>query len=293
MTARRAGWSASRIAGLQRHVRDDERGAARRRDAGPRAVRGRLSERGAYAKDRLQGRALSGAKEPGKPADPIIVHPDVRRMLLEIRAFNEAARALVLWTALDSDIAHRSDDAAARQAADDRLGLLTPVLKGVLTDLGFDNTVKAQQMLRRPRLYRRMGHGAVRARCPHRHDLRRRQRHPGARSRRPQAAADGGRAIMAFFKERRSCWRRIAADEAMKPFAAPLQGGARRSAAGDDVVHAERHDEARQCRRRLQRLHASLRPRRARLHVGAASPRRRWRRRRKSRRAPSAWRPSC
>ena len=62
----------------------------------------------AYAKERLQGRALTGAKFPDKPADPIIVHPDVRRMLMTIRAFNEAARALVMWTALQGDVAHRS-----------------------------------------------------------------------------------------------------------------------------------------------------------------------------------------
>ncbi len=92
------------------------------------------------------GRALTGAKEPGKAADPIIVHPDVRRTLMQIRAFNEAARVLVLWTALQSDIAHRSQDAAERQAADDRLGLMTPVVKGVLTDRGFANAVEAQQM---------------------------------------------------------------------------------------------------------------------------------------------------
>src|SRR5208283_6033723 len=100
----------------------------------------------AYARDRLQGRSLAGPKNPGGKADPIIVHPDVRRMLLEIRAFNEAARGLALAAALDSDVAHRSKDAAARQAAEDRLGLLTPVLKGVFTDLGFENTVKAQQV---------------------------------------------------------------------------------------------------------------------------------------------------
>jgi 3-(methylsulfanyl)propanoyl-CoA dehydrogenase len=100
----------------------------------------------AYAKDRVQGRALGGAKHADKAADPIIVHPDVRRMLLEIRAFNEAARAALLWAALSSDEARRSPDAAARQAADDRLGLLTPVLKGVITDIGFANTVKAQQV---------------------------------------------------------------------------------------------------------------------------------------------------
>ena len=58
-----------------------------------------------YAKERLQGRAISGVKYPDKPADPIIVHPDVRRMLMTIRAFNEAARALVMWTALKGDVA--------------------------------------------------------------------------------------------------------------------------------------------------------------------------------------------
>jgi acyl-CoA dehydrogenase len=100
----------------------------------------------AYAKERVQGRALTGARDASKPADPIIVHPDVRRMLLEIRAFNEAARAAMLWAGLSSDEARRSPDAGARQTADDRLGLLTPVLKGVFTDFGFANAVKAQQV---------------------------------------------------------------------------------------------------------------------------------------------------
>ncbi len=101
----------------------------------------------AYAKERLQGRAATGAAEPNKPADPILVHPDVRRMLLEIRAFNEAARALMLWVALSLDETHESPDPAVRQAADDRVGLLTPVLKGMFTDVGFANAVKAQQVL--------------------------------------------------------------------------------------------------------------------------------------------------
>ncbi|HYI90211.1 MAG TPA: acyl-CoA dehydrogenase family protein, partial [Beijerinckiaceae bacterium] len=79
-----------------------------------------------YAKERLQGRALTGPKNPDKPADPIIVHPDVRRTLMTIRAINEAARALVLWTALKSDIAHRSQDESERRSADDHLGLMTP-----------------------------------------------------------------------------------------------------------------------------------------------------------------------
>src|SRR5476651_2083545 len=83
----------------------------------------------AYAKDRLQGRSISGVKAPDKPADPIIVHPDIRRMLMTIRAFNEAARALMLWTALKGDVALQSDDEKTRQAADDHMGLLTPVIK--------------------------------------------------------------------------------------------------------------------------------------------------------------------
>ncbi|CAN7271685.1 acyl-CoA dehydrogenase C-terminal domain-containing protein [Rhizobium sp. LjRoot98] len=99
-----------------------------------------------YARDRIQGRSLSGAKAPDKKADPIIVHPDVRRTLMTIRAFNEAGRAFTLWTALKSDIAHRGDNDADRQAADDILGLMTPILKGVLTDKGFDHAVMAQQI---------------------------------------------------------------------------------------------------------------------------------------------------
>ena len=101
----------------------------------------------AYAKDRRQGRSLKGSAEPGKSADILLVHPDVRRMLLEIRAFNEAARALLVSVALTQDESHLSPDAKARQAADERLGLLTPVLKGFFTDYGFANTVKAQQVL--------------------------------------------------------------------------------------------------------------------------------------------------
>jgi alkylation response protein AidB-like acyl-CoA dehydrogenase len=100
----------------------------------------------AYARERLQGRALSGPQAPDKPADPIIVHPDVRRTLLTIRAFNEAARAMVVWTALKSDVAHRSSDPKDREAADDHMGLMTPVMKGVMTDVGFSNAVLAQQM---------------------------------------------------------------------------------------------------------------------------------------------------
>ncbi|CCE11538.1 fragment of putative acyl-CoA dehydrogenase (part 1) [Bradyrhizobium sp. STM 3843] len=100
----------------------------------------------AYARERIQGRALTGPKAADKPADPIIVHPDVRRTLLTIRAFNEAARAMVIWTSLKSDVAHRSQDPKDRQAADDHMGLMTPVMKGYMTDMGFTNAVQAQQM---------------------------------------------------------------------------------------------------------------------------------------------------
>jgi acyl-CoA dehydrogenase len=101
----------------------------------------------AYAKERRQGRSLKGPVEPVKPADLLLVHPDVRRILLEVRSFNEGARALLVWIALIQEEARHEPDEKARQAADERLGLMTPVLKGVFTDYGFANAVKAQQVL--------------------------------------------------------------------------------------------------------------------------------------------------
>ena len=100
----------------------------------------------AYAKERLQARSISGTKYPEKPADPIIVHPDVRRMLLSIRSFVEGARAFYLWTGLKIDLAHRDDDPAVREANDDIVALVTPVVKGYLTDKGFESAVNAQQV---------------------------------------------------------------------------------------------------------------------------------------------------
>ncbi|MBI3274378.1 MAG: acyl-CoA dehydrogenase C-terminal domain-containing protein, partial [Methylocystis sp.] len=172
-----------------------------------------------YAKERLQGRSLSGPKTPGKPADPIIVHPDVRRTLLEIKAFNEAARGLVLSAALDSDVAHRSGDAAARQAADDRLGLLTPVLKGVLTDIGFENTVKAQQVFG--------GHGYVGEWGMEQfvRDARIAMIYEGANGIQAldlvarKLPKDGGRAAMAFFNEVNDFIAREGAGPEMQPYA--------------------------------------------------------------------------
>ena len=109
----------------------------------------------AYARDRRQSRALKeGDRDGGAKADPIIVHPDVRRMLMESRAWNEAGRALVLWGALQVDLIRRSPDEAEREQADDLLGLITPVIKGYLTDKGFQAAVYAQQVLG--------GHGYIR-----------------------------------------------------------------------------------------------------------------------------------
>ena len=93
----------------------------------------------AYARERRQGRALAGPAEPDQPADPIIVHPDVRRMLLSMRAFNEGARALGLWTALQLDLSFKHPDAATRRDADDFVALITPVIKAYFTDAGFDS----------------------------------------------------------------------------------------------------------------------------------------------------------
>ena len=95
-----------------------------------------------YAKDRLQGRDVTGTKNPDGPADPLIVHPDVRRALMDQKSFAEGARAFILWGALLLDQAHRSEDADA----DGLISLLTPVIKGFLTDQGYDMTIKAQQI---------------------------------------------------------------------------------------------------------------------------------------------------
>lgn len=96
-----------------------------------------------FARDRLQGRDVTGTKNPNGPADPIIVHPDVRRNLLDQKAFVEGARAFALWGATFIDKAHRQGDAEAEAL----ISLLTPVIKGFLTDKGFETTVLAQQTL--------------------------------------------------------------------------------------------------------------------------------------------------
>ncbi len=100
----------------------------------------------AYARERLQGRALSGPKAPDQAADPIIVHPDVRRLLMTSRAFNEGGRALALWTALQVDLAEKSPDDKTRQDAHDLLDLMTPVIKAFFTDVGYANTNNNMQI---------------------------------------------------------------------------------------------------------------------------------------------------
>ncbi|MEM1106666.1 MAG: acyl-CoA dehydrogenase C-terminal domain-containing protein [Pseudomonadota bacterium] len=90
-----------------------------------------------YAKDRRQGRALTGVAEADKPADPIIVHPDVRRMLMDQKAFIEGARAFAYWAGLYGDLLHKSPDDQVREKAGDYMALMTPVIKAFLTDRGF------------------------------------------------------------------------------------------------------------------------------------------------------------
>ncbi|KQQ38272.1 acyl-CoA dehydrogenase [Rhizobium sp. Leaf306] len=179
----------------------------------------------AYANERIQGRSLSGAKAPDKKADPIIVHPDIRRSLMTIKAFNEAGRAFVLWTALKSDIAHRSQDEAERQNADDLLGLATPILKGVLTDKGFDHAVIAQQVFG--------GHGYIEewGMSQYVRDARIAMIYEGANGIQAldlvgrKLALNGGRAVMAMFKEIGDFCEENRGDEAMVLYTKGLKKG--------------------------------------------------------------------
>ncbi|RXF68462.1 acyl-CoA dehydrogenase C-terminal domain-containing protein [Hansschlegelia zhihuaiae] len=177
----------------------------------------------AYARERRQGRALTGPKDADKPADALMVHPDVRRTLMSIKAFNEAARALILWTAVRGDVGRVSEDEKERQAADDHMGLMTPIIKGVITDLGFDNTVKAQQMFG--------GHGYIAEWGMEQfvRDARIAMIYEGANGVQAmdlvgrKLPRHGGRAIMAFFKEVDGFLRDNAEVEGMKPFLEPLK----------------------------------------------------------------------
>jgi alkylation response protein AidB-like acyl-CoA dehydrogenase len=179
----------------------------------------------AYAKERLQGRSLSGPKAPDKKADPIIVHPDIRRKLMTMKAFNEAGRALVLWTAIESDIAHRSVDDKEREHAEDHLGLMTPVIKGVLTDKGFDITVMAQQVFG--------GHGYIEEHGMSQfvRDARIAMIYEGANGIQAldlvgrKLGQNGGRAVQAFFAEVGEFCEVNRSDEKMAPYTKALKKG--------------------------------------------------------------------
>lgn len=108
----------------------------------------------AYAKERLQGRSLVGTKRPDLPADPILVHPDVRRMLMTIRAYNEGCRALGAWVARSLDVMEHHPDPAERRRAEDFSALMTPVVKALFTDLGFESASIGMQVYG--------GHGFIR-----------------------------------------------------------------------------------------------------------------------------------
>ncbi|MBP0577741.1 acyl-CoA dehydrogenase C-terminal domain-containing protein [Labrys sp. LIt4] len=180
----------------------------------------------AYARDRLQGRALTGAKEADKAADPIIVHPDVRRTLMTARALNEGGRALALATALQADIHRRSPDAAARQAADDRLGLMTPIVKAILTENGLQNAINSQQMFG--------GHGYIAEVGVEQfvRDARITLIYEGANGIQAldlvgrKLPRDGGRAMMSYLGELNGFLKAHEADEALKPYIAPLKASA-------------------------------------------------------------------
>ncbi len=178
-----------------------------------------------HARERRQGRALTGAAEPDAAADPIVVHPDIRRTLAEIRGFNIAARALALSAALKADIARRSPEAAAREAAEDRLGLLTPVIKGVFTDRGFQNTIAAQQV------FGGSGYIAETGIEQFVRDARITMIYEGTNGIQAldlvgrKLPKDGGRAITEFFQDVGDLLKEYDGDDALAPFVAPLKGG--------------------------------------------------------------------
>ena len=177
-----------------------------------------------YAKDRLQMRSLTGAKNPNGPADPIIVHPDIRRMLMDAKAFNEGARAFAFWTALYGDLLHASPDEKVRQKADDYMALMTPVIKSYLTDKGYANATNCQQVFG--------GHGYIEEHGMSQfvRDARITQIYEGANGIQAldlvgrKLGANGGRAIFAFFNEVDDFISAYEDDAELKDFTAALAG---------------------------------------------------------------------
>ena len=173
-----------------------------------------------YAKDRLQGRAVTGAENPDGPADPIIVHPDVRRNLMDQKSFVEGGRAFLLWSANLIDRSVRADD----QDAHGLVSLMTPVVKGFLTDKGFDMTVQAQQVFG--------GHGYIEEHGMSQfvRDARITQIYEGANGVQAldlvgrKLAQDGGKHVMAFFDMVKTFIKENSEDEALKAdFLEPLK----------------------------------------------------------------------
>jgi alkylation response protein AidB-like acyl-CoA dehydrogenase len=175
-----------------------------------------------FAKDRLQGRALTGAKNPAASADPIIVHPDVRRMLMDAKAVLEGGRLFLLWTALHGDLAKGSPDPAVREKAQDYMGLMTPVLKAYLTDRGFKICSDAMQV---------HGGSGFTEHFPasqYLRDCRITLIYEGTNGIQAmdlvgrKLAANGGRAVMSFFSEIDAFVADNTADETLKPFLSGL-----------------------------------------------------------------------
>ena len=178
----------------------------------------------AYARDRLQGRAVTGTENPSGPADPLIVHPDIRRNLMDQKSFLEGARAFTLWGASLIDRAHRSDD----KDAEGMISLLTPVIKGFLTDKGFETAVAAQQVYG--------GHGYIEEQgmSQFTRDARITMIYEGANGVQAldlvgrKLAADGGKHVMAFFEMVKGFIKENDGDEALKKdFLDPLKAASK------------------------------------------------------------------
>ncbi len=170
-----------------------------------------------FARDRLQGRALTGPKNPDGPADPIIVHPDVRRMLMDSKAVIEGGRALLFWTILHQDIERGAADEDARTKADDVVQLLTPVVKSFLTDRGFKICSDALQV------HGGSGYTTHFPAAQYLRDSRIAMIYEGTNGIQAldlvgrKLPANGGRALMAFLAEL-DAYAAEPADEAVQPF---------------------------------------------------------------------------
>jgi hypothetical protein len=178
----------------------------------------------AYARDRLQGRAVTGVENPSGPADPLIVHPDIRRNLMEQKSFLEGARAFTIWGASLIDRARRLGDADA----EGMISLLTPVIKGFLTDKGFDSAVNAQQVFG--------GHGYIEEQgmSQFARDARITMIYEGANGVQAldlvgrKLAQDGGKHVMAFLEMVKGVIKENEGDEALKSgFLDPLKAASK------------------------------------------------------------------